>query len=200
MPRLIAAGADLDRVHFVGNVRDENGEIQPFDLSRDVPLLAEQLASMEGVRLLVVDPIVSAVSGDAHRANDVRRNLQALVDMAASHQCGVLGITHFSKGTKGSSPAERVIGSQAFVALARMLLVAGKDEAAERRILARAKSKIAPDDGGVSYALEMADAKGIQASRVVWGDMVEGSAREISSAMSSSKTRKAARGTKQRTS
>ncbi|CAG9244929.1 AAA family ATPase [Paraburkholderia caribensis] len=179
VPRLTAAGANLDRVHFVSNVRDENGEIQPFDPSRDVPLLTELLASMEGVRLLVVDPIVSAVSGDAHRANDVRRNLQALVDMAARHQCGVLGITHFSKGTKGSSPAERVLGSQAFVALARMLLVAGKDEAAERRILARAKSNIAPDDGGVSYALEMADAKGIQASRVVWGDMVEGSAREI---------------------
>lgn len=179
VPRLIAAGANLDRVHFVSNVCDESGEIQPFDPSRDVPLLAERLAGMDGVRLLVVDPIVSAVSGDAHRVNDVRRNLQALVDMAARHQCGVLGITHFSKGTKGSSPAERVIGSQAFVALARMVLVAGKDEAAERRILARAKSNIAPDDGGVSYTLEMACAGDIQASRIVWGEMVDGSAREI---------------------
>jgi putative DNA primase/helicase len=85
--------------------------------------------------MMIVDPIVSAISGDAHRANDVRRNLQALVDMAGSYGCAVLGISHFAKGTKGTSPAERVIGSQAFVALARMVLVAGKDEAAERRIL-----------------------------------------------------------------
>ncbi|MFM0736542.1 AAA family ATPase [Paraburkholderia xenovorans] len=178
-PRLSAAGADLFKVHFVSNRVDENGELQAFDPSCDIPLLAERLADMGGAALMIVDPIVSAVSGDAHRVNDVRRNLQALVDMAASYRCAVLGISHFAKGTKGSSPAERVIGSQAFVALARMVLVAGKDEAAERRILARAKSNIAPDDGGVSYTLEMADANGIQASRVVWGDMIEGTAREI---------------------
>ncbi|WP_321808075.1 AAA family ATPase [Burkholderia sp. BCC1993] len=178
-PRLTAAGADLDRIHIVSGSTGANGEIQPFDPSNDIPLLAERLSEMGGAAMLIVDPIVSAVSGDAHRVNDVRRNLQALVDMAASHRCAVLGISHFAKGTKGSSPAERVIGSQAFVALARMVLVAGKDEAAERRILARAKSNIAPDDGGVSYTLELADANGIQASRVVWGDMIDGNAREI---------------------
>lgn len=179
VPRLMAAGADLHKVHFVRSVTDENGEIQPFDPSRDIPLLAERLAEMGGARLLIVDPIVSAVYGDAHRVNDVRRNLQALVDMAAGYRCAVMGISHFAKGTKGSSPAERVIGSQAFVALARMVLVAGKDEAAERRILARAKSNIAPDDGGVSYTLEQAMTDGIEASRVVWGEMIEGTAREI---------------------
>jgi len=179
VPRLMAAGADTHRIHIVTGSTDANGEIQPFDPSNDIPLLAERLSEMGGAAMLIVDPIVSAVSGDAHRVNDVRRNLQALVDMAASYRCAVLGISHFAKDTKGSSPAERVIGSQAFVALARMVLVAGKDEAAERRILARAKSNIAPDDGGVSYTLEMADAGGIQASRVVWGDMIDGTAREI---------------------
>ncbi len=179
VPRLIAAGADMHRVYIVKGRTDEHGEIQPFDPACDIPLLGERLSEMGGAALLIVDPIVSAISGDAHRVNDVRRNLQALVDMAAGHRCAVLGISHFAKGTKGSSPAERVIGSQAFVALARMVLVAGKDEATERRILARAKSNIAPDDGGVSYTLELADANGIQAIRVVWGDLIDGSAREI---------------------
>ncbi len=179
VPRLMAAGADMHRIHIITGRTDEDGEIQPFDPSCDIPLLGERLAEMGGAAMLIVDPIVSAVSGDAHRVNDVRRNLQALVDMAAGYRCAVLGISHFAKGTKGSSPAERVIGSQAFVALARMVLVAGKDEAAERRILARAKSNIAPDDGGVSYTLEMTDADGIQASRVVWGEMIVGTAREI---------------------
>ncbi|MBU7436775.1 AAA family ATPase [Paraburkholderia fungorum] len=179
VPRLIAAGADMDRIHIVTGSTDANGDIQPFDPSTDIPLLAERLSDMGDAAMLIVDPIVSAVSGDVHRANDVRRNLQALVDMAASHRCAVFGISHFAKGTTGSSPAERVIGSQAFVALARMVLVAGKDETAERRILARAKSNIAPDEGGVSYTLELADAIGIQASRVVWGELIDGSAREI---------------------
>jgi putative DNA primase/helicase len=179
VPRLAAAGADLRRVHFVRSVIDGNGEIQPFDPSRDIPLLGERLAEMGGARLLIIDPIVSAVSGDAHRANDVRRNLQALIDMAGTFQCAVLGISHFAKSTKGNAPSERVIGSQAFVALARMVLVTAKDEAAERRILARAKSNIAPDDGGVSYSLEQVETNGIEASRIVWGAMIVGTARDI---------------------
>jgi putative DNA primase/helicase len=179
VPRFMAAGADLRKVHFVRSVSDKNGELQPFDPSHDIPLLGERLSDLGRASLLIVDPIVSAVSGDVHRANDVRRNLQALVDMAAAHQCAVLGISHFAKGTKGSSPAERVIGSQAFVALARMVLVAGKDEVAERRILARAKSNIARDDGGVSYSLEQIETNGIEASRVVWGEQIEGTARDI---------------------
>lgn len=180
VPRLIAAGADLEHVFFVQTVANESGDLQPFDPAKDVDLLARRLTEMGGADLLIVDPIVSAVSGDAHRVNDVRRNLQALVDLAAALQCAVLGISHFAKGTKGSSPAERVIGSQAFVALARMVLVAGKDETTERRILARAKSNIGADDGGFSYALEQVEARdGIFASRVVWGEAIAGSARRI---------------------
>ncbi|WP_320534806.1 AAA family ATPase [Robbsia andropogonis] len=179
VPRLIAAGADLKRIHFISNVAGPEGEILPFDPARDIGLLGERLAQMGGATLLILDPIVSAVAGDAHRVNDVRRDLQALVDMAGAYRCAVLGISHFAKGGKGTSPAERVIGSQAFVALARMVLVAAKDEAAERRILARAKSNIAPDDGGIAYTLEQVDASGIEASRVVWGALIEGSARDI---------------------
>ncbi|KWE77283.1 hypothetical protein WL78_00470 [Burkholderia ubonensis] len=179
VPRLMAAGADLERVHIITGRTDENGELLPFDPAADMPLLSERLDDMADARLLILDPIVSAVSGDAHRVNDVRRNLQALVDMAGAYRCCVLGISHVAKGTQGKNPAERVIGSQAFVALARMVLIAGKDEAAERRILARAKSNIAPDDGGVAYSLEMTETESVRASRVVWGELIDGSAREI---------------------
>jgi putative DNA primase/helicase len=90
VPRLMAAGADLERVYFVRSRIDENGEVQPFDPAFDIPLLGERIEAMGGASLLIVDPIVSAVSGDAHRANDVRRDLQALVDMAARYGCAVL--------------------------------------------------------------------------------------------------------------
>nr|WP_281175934.1 AAA family ATPase [Paraburkholderia acidipaludis] len=163
VPRLMAAGADLSQVYFVCNVAKTDGELMPFDPARDMPLLSARMADMGNVRLLLVDPVVSAIGGDAHRANDVRRDLQPLVDLAARHGCGVTGISHFAKGSSGKAPVERVIGSQAFGALARMVLVTVKEEGAERRILARAKSNIAPDDGGFAYALER----------------IEGSARDI---------------------
>lgn len=179
VPRLMAAGADRYRFYFVDQVTDTDGELMPFDPSVHIDLLASRLEAIGGVRLIIIDPLVSAVSGDAHRVNDVRRNLQPIVDLAARYRCAVLGISHFAKGTKGSSPAERVVGSGAFVALARMLMVAGKDETAERRILARAKSNIAPDDGGMAYAIEMVSMGELEASKVIWGGVIEGSAREI---------------------
>jgi hypothetical protein len=62
-----------------------------------------------------------------HKANDVRRSLQAIVDFAAEMNCAVIGITHFAKNTPGRNPSERVLGSQAFAAFARMVLVAAKE-------------------------------------------------------------------------
>ena len=115
-----------------------------------------------------------------HRANDVRRSLQAVVDFADAHGCAVIGITHFAKGGAGKAPQDRVIGSQAFGALARMVLVTAKEEGSNRRVMARAKSNIAPDDGGVAYSLELATiAGGIEATHAVWAGAIEGTAREI---------------------
>lgn len=180
VPRLMLAQADLHRVHFVQSVTNVDGELLSFDPARDIVLLNERIANIGGARLLIVDPVLSAVSGDAHRANDVRRDLQPLIDLASAHGCAVIGISHFGKGTQGKTPVERVIGSQAFGALARMVLVTAKDEGEERRILARAKSNIARDDGGFSYTLEQGEARsGIFSNRIVWGERIEGSARDI---------------------
>lgn len=179
VPRLIASGADLTRCHFIEGIT-ENGESKPFDPSQDILELHRAVEQIGGVSLLIIDPIVSAVAGDMHRANDVRRSLQAVVDFAEAHQCAVIGITHFGKGGKGKNPAERVIGSQAFGALARMVLVAAKEENGDRRVLARAKSNIADDTGGVEYGLNVTTIEGdIQTTYVTWEGVIEGTAREI---------------------
>lgn len=180
VPRLIAAGADLGRVYILQGRINGLGEIEPFDPARDMDLLAAELERIGDVGMVMLDPIVSAVAGDMHRANDVRRALQGLVDLAEQYGCAVLGITHFSKGSAGNNPAERVLGSQAFGALARTVLVAAKQEDSEQRVLARAKSNIADDSGGCSYSVEECTvADGITTTRVLWGDKIEGSAREI---------------------
>ena len=179
VPRLIASGADLARCHFIEGIA-QDGESVPFDPSQDIPDLRRSAEAIGGVSLLLIDPIVSAVAGDMHRANDVRRSLQAVVDFADAHGCAVIGITHFAKGGAGKAPQDRVIGSQAFGALARMVLVTAKEEGSSRRVMARAKSNIAPDDGGVAYSLELVTiAGGIEATHAVWEGAIEGTAREI---------------------
>lgn len=179
VPRLIASGADLSRCHFIEGVA-QHGQSVPFDPSQDIPELHRAVEKIGGVSLLLIDPIVSAVAGDMHRANDVRRSLQTIVDFAATYGCAVVGITHFAKGGAGRTPQDRVIGSQAFGALARMVLVSAKEEGSSRRVLARAKSNIAADDGGVAYSLELATIDGgIAATHVVWEGVIDGTAREI---------------------
>ena len=179
VPRLIASGADLSRCHFIEGIT-QHGESVPFDPSQDIPELHRAVERIGGVSLLLIDPIVSAVAGDMHRANDVRRSLQAVVDFAEAHSCAVIGITHFAKGGAGKAPQDRVIGSQAFGALARMVLVTAKEEDSSRRVLARAKSNIAPDDGGVAYSLDLVTIDGgIAATHAVWDGTIEGTAREI---------------------
>jgi len=180
IPRLTAAGADMSRVYIIQGLTNARGDADPFDPANDIVRLRETASEIGGVSLLMLDPIVSAVKGDMHKANDVRRALQGVVDFAEQNLCAVVGISHFAKGGAGSSPADRVIGSQAFSALARTVLVAAKQEDSDQRVLARAKSNIGADEGGVSYTIEPCDiGDGIEATRVVWGAAIEGSAREI---------------------
>lgn len=96
----------------------------------------------------------------------------------------MLGISHFSKGTGGKDPMERVTGSLAFAALARVVLATGKidDGDTVRRIFCRAKSNIGIDSGGFEYDLhqkEIDGHKGVFSSYAAWGEAVDGTAREL---------------------
>jgi len=184
VPRLLAMGADLSRVHFVSGVLSDSGN-RAFDPAVDMPGLILAAAAIKDLRLMILDPIVNAVAGDGHKNGDVHRGLAPVVDFAASIGCAVLGITHFTKGTAGREPIERVTGSLAFGALARVVMVAAKikeDDGTERRIIARAKSNIGPDDGGYAYRLEQIQIPNrdeITASVVYWGEALPGTARQL---------------------
>lgn len=184
VPRLMAAGADLSRVYFISGINDGDGP-RAFDPARDVDLLTAKLEEIGDVRLLIVDPIVSAISGDSHKNAEVRRGLQPLADLAATMRCAVLGVTHFTKGTAGRDPVERITGSLAFGALARIVMVTAarqEEDGTATRMLLRAKSNIGLDSGGFGYSLlqtELQAYPGIFASYVAWGEPIEGTAREL---------------------
>ena len=185
LPRLLAMGADVSRIYFVEGTRI-GGKLQSFDPARDLVQLSVQAERIDSVALVIVDPVVSAVTGDSHKNTEVRRALQPLVDLGAHLNAAVLGISHFSKGSSGRDPTERVTGSLAFGAVARVVLcvakIKGADGGDDRRVLARAKSNIGPDDGGFEYAIEQVELpaySGVTASQVAWGRTVEGTARQL---------------------
>nr|WP_316644190.1 AAA family ATPase [uncultured Roseateles sp.] len=182
--RLVACGADMRRVHFVDGM--SGPEAQAFDPGRDMPRLAATAELLPAPRLLILDPIVSAVAGDGHKSNEVRRSLQPVVALGQQLGCAIIGITHFSKGTSGRDPVERITGSLSFAALARLVLVAAKGRAdgEERRVVVRAKSNVGPDESGFAYQLQRVDvADGVAGQRVEWLGPVDGSARDILAAL-----------------
>ncbi|MEE4383695.1 MAG: AAA family ATPase [Pseudomonadales bacterium] len=184
VPRLLACGADLSRVRFIGDVT-EAGKTRPFDPAIDVRLLTYSAALADELfDLIIVDPLVAAVRGDSHKNAEVRNDLAAIVRMGQTLGAAVCGITHFSKGTSGRDPLERVTGSLAFGALARVVLVAARleDQEGDVRLFARAKSNIGPDDGGFEYRLMQTDVPGLDGATntaVAWGKPVEGAARQL---------------------
>ncbi len=183
VPRLAAMGADMNNIGFIGDLFTPQGR-EAFDPARDMPALMRAVADAGEVKLLIIDPIVSAVAGDSHKNAEVRRGLQPLIYAGQVLDAAVLGISHFSKGTAGRDVVERVTGSLAFGALARVVLAAAKckDEDGGGRLFARAKSNIGPDGGGFAYDLVpggIVDRPDIAVHVLEWGKPIDGSAREL---------------------
>jgi hypothetical protein len=181
VPRFVANGGDRRRFHIVTAARDAAGRQRRFDPATDMPQLADAVSALPALKLVIFDPVVSAVTGDSHKNTEVRRGLQSVVDFAAYTGAAVLGITHYSKSTAGRDPLERVTGSLAFGAVARVVLGTVKPiDSSQPRRLVRTKSNIGSDGAGFEYRLESVKvAPGIWNQRVNWGAALEGSARAL---------------------
>jgi putative DNA primase/helicase len=174
IPRLMRMDADTDNIGIVKGQRDRNGNRRPFNPSIDMPDLAAAAKRMGDVALLILDPVVAAlpVARDTHKNSETRAGLQPVVDFAEATSAAVIGITHFTKGTTGRDPIERVTGSLAFGALPRIVMAAAKNLSdGPARIFVRAKNNLGPSGGGFGYDLEAAtlyERPDIVATRVVW--------------------------------
>src|SRR5271163_4400221 len=104
----------------------EDGKARAFDPARDMTALQEAVDKLGAVDLLIIDPLVMVGRGDSHKNAETRRDLQPLADLCAKTRAAALGIHHLAKGTAGREPQERLIGSVAFAALARIVLIAAK--------------------------------------------------------------------------
>jgi putative DNA primase/helicase len=173
-------------MHFIGEVRN-NGRKRLFDPATDMPKLVEALERLSDVRLIVLDPVALAVKGgDSHKNVETRVGLQPFVDLCVRTGAAGLGIHHFTKNTAGGHPLERLSGSLAFHALPRAVLIAARDQSDSgpdaRRAMVRGKVSNGPDGGGFDYKLDqypLEDYPEIVAQRVLWGDFLKGSARDI---------------------
>lgn len=182
-PRLRALGADGNYIDIIGNHTLTKDGLRAFDITEDLYDVEMSLQNRSGeppYKLLIIDPVMSVVRGDSNQANTVRQALEPLRLLAERQNIAVIGITHYSKGTSKSLPQDRVIGSQAFVALARMVLGLGKDEETGNRRLVVLKSNIVDTNIGYEFSYQFfTDVDGCQVARIDLIDELHGSAREL---------------------
>ena len=153
-PRLLAAGADLQKVFsFDSMIYEPEGSRRGFTLDGDFDKLAQAIKAVPDCRLVVIDP-ASAFMGsiDSHKNSDVRGVLSVIADIAQEYRVAILYVTHLNKGQ--GSPMSRVTGSGAFVAAARSAMLVGADpEDPDRRIVAMLKANLAKESDGAAYRI-----------------------------------------------
>jgi putative DNA primase/helicase len=184
IPRLIRMGSNLKNVRLVRETTLD-GKPRAFNPATDMPALEVHAKALGQVDLLVLDPVVAAIGGkDSYKNAETRIGLQPVADFARETNCAVLGISHFSKRTAGQDPIERVTGSIAFGALPRVVWAAAvcKEGDENSRILVRAKTNLGKPGGGFGYDIDAAplvERPDIEATRIRWGEPLEGDPREL---------------------
>jgi hypothetical protein len=127
VPRLIAADADMVRVHLIyGTATDADPDI-PLNWTGDLPLIREAIIEL-GAQFLVIDPLFDVYRSGANtdKVDDVRTGLRPLVAMAHETGTSVLGLAHFNKQRTGDI-ASLLSGSHALRDVVRAVIAFAVD-------------------------------------------------------------------------
>ena len=152
-PRLIEAGADLDRVLVI-----DDSDVQ-LTLSDE---RIEKAIVENNARLVIIDPIQAYLGADVdmNRANEVRPIFMRLGQVAQRTGCAILLIGHLNKAA-GMQSLQRGLGSIDIAAAVRSVMFIGKlKHEPTMRILTHEKSSLAPP--GVSLAFSLGDEGGFR--------------------------------------
>lgn len=189
VPRLMAAGADLERVLHV-SVRIPEGGEDELVLPVDVELLQELIVA-ESVALVILDPLLSRLDAslDSHKDAEVRRALEPVSKMADETGCSVLGLIHPNK-SNSSSPLTQVMASRAFTAIPRAVLSVFEQPDAEdqrARVVGLAKCNLGPTHipllGFMVETVEIETRTGVaRTAAVTWTGEVGGTIAEAAEA------------------
>ena len=155
-PRLKAAGADLNRIHYINAVIDKNKKYNLSNLTRDFDILVKTAQKLNPrLKLIIIDPISGYMEGKNENKNaEVREYLNPLAELARMANLSIVGISHMNKNQLTQSAAYRVLGSIAFTAAVRAVWLVHQDPEDEiRRLFVPLKGNLSRDKSGLSYTL-----------------------------------------------
>lgn len=151
VPRLIAAGADMERIHTWTKKSkvDRQGEIVEEEISlQDIEAMMSAIEKTPELRLIVVDPVTAYIgSVEPNDNKEIRRILNGITRVAEEKRVCIVLLSHLKKSVTNAINA--IMGAQSFVAVVRSVCVQFKDPEYDEnklRLLVPVKTNESEDD------------------------------------------------------
>lgn len=176
-PRLDAAGADVTRVHVLGEVVVDGAARLP-EIPSDLSLI-EREVQLLGARLVVIDPLMAYLTDrvDSRSDHHIRRALSPVAALADATGAAVVVVRHLNK-SGGGKAIYRGGGSIGIVGAARSALLVAQDPDDEgRRIVAPMKSNLAAPPPALAFRLVPDEVHGC--ARVKWDGRTDHNADQL---------------------
>src|SRR5262249_40527742 len=136
VPRLLAAGANISRVHILKCIKTDEHDRQ-FLLAEDLERLERLMQKIGDVGFVTMDPITAYMGSkmDSYKTTEVRSQLGPLKDLSERTNIALSTITHPAKAA-GPRAIDHFIASQAFIAACRVghLCIAEMEEKDGERV------------------------------------------------------------------
>lgn len=185
VPRMIAHGADMSRIHFI-KVQTPLGE-DALSFPRDTEMLKRFIMEREIV-CTFIDPLSANITGDTNKQSDMRHTYQQVSYVAQSTKSAIAGLAHTRKAG-AADIVEAIMGSSELSNVARSVhgLVLDPDDDGVR-LLSCEKLNMANMDALPtlrfkleSEAVRCTDGSGevTYQPRIVWLDEVSDKASDI---------------------
>jgi putative DNA primase/helicase len=192
VPRLMAAGADLENVLIIPFTLFQPGEkkkrkkksMVTLDLKRDAKLLLDTVKANPDIALLILDPITSFFGeADQNRDKEVRPLMDAISDLCRKSGITVIGLIHENKRSDVGA-MQKVLGASSIPGSARAVWGFYRDsEDKSKHTMAYVKGNLSRRNAGLEYTIEetMVEVGGEMTGvpRIVWGAETEMDADDV---------------------
>jgi hypothetical protein len=182
VPRLKAHGANLERVFLFSSVPDGKGGTRLLELPQDIVLLESKVIQREAT-LLIIDPVLTMLGGDANKDQDARKALTPVRDMAERNGVAVIAVRHLNKSV-GLKAIQRGGGNMGLIGVARAGSFFAEHPDDDRlRVMASHKSNLAERSPSLSYRVVSSTEH--NTARVEWTGTTAHDANTLASSSSS---------------
>lgn len=155
VPRLIAAGADMDRVIFIDvEVSAAGGGVfGALQFPLDLQYLADVIHDHQ-VTMVILDPCKGMVPRDFQGNDDVavRQYLEPIAALCARCDVTLVGLVHFGK-RESRDPGKLILGSVAWSQVARSVISIAEDPDSGTRVLTNTKHNFSPQARSIEFRI-----------------------------------------------